>query len=106
MGDACSDTRNSGQTRSIDWPRAADGLSLAATPVFAIMALLAGAVDGGGTQAICATAHGAALGGMAWMYLLMSVFHVGPWLRRSGPGRARARRRRWRVGAFGRSGLP
>jgi len=53
------------------------GLSLAAAPVFAVMALLTalhGAMD-----PICGA--GSPLTGMAAMYGLMSAFHVAPWLR-------------------------
>ncbi len=61
---------------------AADGLSLAAAPAFAIMALVTGFFSGGAMDALCAAAHGGALlGGMVPMYLLMSAFHAGPWLR-------------------------
>jgi hypothetical protein len=57
-------------------------LSLAAAPTFAVMALLTGAVRGGGPDILCAAAHDAsALGGMAPMYWLMSVFHLAPWLK-------------------------
>ncbi len=57
-------------------------LSLAATPTFAIMALLAGISGGGPPDMLCAAAHGAsALGGMVPMYLLMSAFHLTPWLK-------------------------
>src|SRR5262249_4730898 len=59
---------------------AADGLSLAAAPTFAIMALLTGAFGGGPAEAICSAAH-APLGGMVPMYLLMSAFHLAPWLK-------------------------
>jgi hypothetical protein len=59
----------------------ADVLSLAATPTFAIMALLTSAFGGGPADAICAAAHGSPLGGMAPMYLLMSAFHLAPWLK-------------------------
>ncbi|MFC5435268.1 hypothetical protein ACFPME_01785 [Rhodanobacter umsongensis] len=57
-------------------------LALAATPTFALMAVLAGAHDGGPMDMPCSAAHGASpLSGMIPMYVLMSVFHGGPWLR-------------------------
>ncbi len=56
-------------------------LGLAATPVFAGMALLTW-MQGGDADVICSTMRGGSvLGGMAPMYLLMSAFHAGPWLR-------------------------
>jgi hypothetical protein len=55
---------------------AADWLSLAAAPTFAAMALVTAL--GGGPDMLCATSP---IGGMVPMYGLMSVFHVGPWLR-------------------------
>jgi hypothetical protein len=56
-------------------------LGLAATPTFAIMALLTGA-GGGPPDMICSTARDAfPLGGMVPMYLLMSAFHAAPWLK-------------------------
>jgi hypothetical protein len=70
--------------------RAAGVLSLAAAPTFALMALLTGAFDAG-ADLLCAVAHHASpLSGMVVMYLLMSAFHAGPWLkllaaRRAGP---------------------
>lgn len=60
---------------------AADWLALAASPVFAIMALVSGVLDGGPAEMICASGHMSAMSGMAVMYLLMSIFHVSPWLR-------------------------
>ncbi len=61
---------------------AADFLSLAAAPTFAIMAFVTGFLGGGAMDALCAAAHGGArLGGMVPMYALMSAFHSGPWLR-------------------------
>ena len=55
---------------------AADWLCLAATPTFAIMALLA-ARDGGQPDILCTAMQDASpLTGMAAMYLLMSVFHA------------------------------
>jgi hypothetical protein len=58
---------------------AADWLSLAAAPTFATMALVT-VVLGGGAEPIC-SAHGSLMSGMIPMYLLMSAFHAGPWLR-------------------------
>jgi hypothetical protein len=58
---------------------AADWLGLAAAPAFATMALMTGCL-GGGTDPLC-SAHGSLMSGMAPMYLLMSAFHAGPWLR-------------------------
>jgi hypothetical protein len=59
----------------------ADWLCLAATPTFAIMALLTAL--GGGERALLCTAmqHASPLGGMVPMYLLMSAFHSAPWLK-------------------------
>ena len=68
-------------------------LSLAAAPTFAIMALLTG-VLGGDSSMLCSSAqHASPLTGMVAMYLLMSAFHLAPWLklissRRSDPQRA------------------
>jgi hypothetical protein len=61
--------------------RAADCLSLAAAPVFALMALSTALFGGGSMDTIC-SAHGASLlGGMFPMYALMSAIHLGPWLK-------------------------
>jgi hypothetical protein len=60
--------------------RADRWLSLAAAPIFAMMALLTG-VLGGGVDAICSVAGASPLGGMVPMYLLMSAFHSAPWLK-------------------------
>src|SRR5580693_5391420 len=63
--------------------RVADGLSLAAAPSFALMALVSG-VSGGPMDMMCSAMPGALpLSGMTWMYLLMSIFHSGPWLKRA-----------------------
>jgi hypothetical protein len=59
-----------------------NGLYLAATPTFAIMAVLTG-VSGVNADMVCSAAHGASpLSGMVPMYVLMSAFHAAPWLRR------------------------
>jgi len=60
----------------------ADWLCLAAAPTFAIMALLTGVWGGGQMAMTCSTAPDASpLSGMAAMYLLMSAFHLTPWLK-------------------------
>lgn len=52
-------------------------LGLAAAPTFAVMAW----VVAGAPATICASDTGPLpLDGMAWMYLLMSLFHLPPWL--------------------------
>jgi hypothetical protein len=57
-------------------------LSLAATPTFAIMALLTAVHGGSVPQMLCSTAQeGSPLTGMLVMYVLMSAFHLGPWLK-------------------------
>jgi hypothetical protein len=62
--------------------RGADWLCLAATPTFAMMALLAAFPGGGPPDMLCAAAqHGSPLSGMATMYWLMSAFHSAPWLK-------------------------
>jgi hypothetical protein len=69
---------------------AADWLSLAAAPTFAIMALLT-AVLGGGSP-LCAARGASPLVGMVPMYLLMSAFHASSWLKLISARRAEARR--------------
>ena len=59
--------------------KAANGLYLAAAPTFATMALLTGVL--GSADALCSTASASSLGGMVPMYLLMSAFHLAPWLK-------------------------
>lgn len=60
---------------------AADWLCLAATPAFAFMALLTGVLGGGSPDMLCAAADALPLNGMVLMYLLMSAFHLSPWLK-------------------------
>ena len=66
-----------------EWPKpGADRLlSLAAASTFAMMALLTGVLGGGGVDALCSIAGASPLGGMVPMYLLMSAFHLAPWLK-------------------------
>ena len=60
---------------------AARWLALAAAPTFASMALLTGFSGEGAAATICSAAHDASpLNGMVLMYLLMSAFHLTPWL--------------------------
>ena len=54
-------------------------LCLAATPTFAIMALLT-CLDGSAMDRLCSSGPGALLSGLVPMYLLMSAFHSPPWL--------------------------
>ena len=60
---------------------AAEFLSLAAAPTFATMALLTSIAGDGHADIVCSAGHGPWLGGMVPMYLLMSAFHAGAWLR-------------------------
>ena len=60
----------------------AEWLSLAAAPVFSALALAA-TLSGGPADALCTVSREASsLGGMAPMYAVMAVLHLGPWLRR------------------------
>ena len=56
-------------------------LALAATPTFAIMAVLTAMSGGNPADMLCSAGHGSALGGMVPMYLLMSAFHSAAWLK-------------------------
>ncbi|KAA3447877.1 hypothetical protein C7I87_25190 [Mesorhizobium sp. SARCC-RB16n] len=57
----------------------ADWLCLAAAPTFALMALLT-CVSGGDGAMLC-MGSSSPIVGMPAMYLLMSAFHLVPWLR-------------------------
>ncbi len=62
--------------------RAADWVSLAAAPTFALMAVVTGILDRGVLHMGCSAAtHMSPLTGMVPMYALMSAFHLTPWLR-------------------------
>lgn len=56
-------------------------LPLAAAPTFAVMALLTSVLGGGAADALCSIAGASPLSGMVPMYLLMSAFHLAPWLK-------------------------
>ena len=67
--------------------RVGDGLALAAAPAFAVMACLAWSGHAGHGHMNA----GAAPSGMTLMYLLMSLFHLAPWLRLPHRGLGQAR---------------
>ena len=62
-------------------PGSAAWLDLAAAPIFAIMALWS-AFFGGRPDMLCLAMQGSSLmSAMTVMYLLMSAFHLSPWLK-------------------------
>lgn len=74
-----------GENANPGTPGMADWLCLAAAPTFALMALLT-CILGGDAAMLCMGANasppaGLPLTGMPAMYLLMSAFHLAPWLR-------------------------
>lgn len=60
-------------------PGLANRLALAAAPTFALIALWTG-LSGAPPDMMCMRAA-SPLNGMTAMYVLMSAFHAGPWLR-------------------------
>jgi hypothetical protein len=58
----------------------AERLHFAAAPTFALMAVLT-ALHESPIDNICSAASAGSLNGMVIMYVLMSVFHVAPWLK-------------------------
>ena len=98
MSHACCDGAESRAPRATTALRLADGLALAASPTFAGMGLLSALAGGDPAAMICSAGHLSALTGMATMYLLMSAFHIGPWLRLiAGPSRPEKAAAIWRV---------
>lgn len=85
MTEVCTDGRGSGAIRRESGnpaaTSAADFLYLAAAPTFAVMALVTGTLGGGSPDALCSIAGTSPLVGMIPMYLLMSAFHLAPWLK-------------------------
>ncbi len=74
-----------GASRDVERPAPAldinKWLGLAATPTFAVMALLTSILRGDSMALLCSAGHGSPLDGMMFMYLLMSAFHSAPWLK-------------------------
>jgi hypothetical protein len=56
-------------------------LSLAAAPSFAVMAMICAVLQGRPDPICSAMSDPSPLGGMVPMYVLMSAFHLAPWLR-------------------------
>jgi hypothetical protein len=81
---------NCGEDNKMYWPLDAVRLiSLAASPCFAIMALMTG-LSSSPMDRFCSFGHIVPLTGMATMYLLMSAFHSPAWLNLlGGPNRIR-----------------
>jgi len=75
-GADCDDAGGAAARRLAKW------LGLAAAPTFATMALLTGVLGDGKMAMMCSAAQDpSSLGGMVPMYLLMSAFHLAPWLK-------------------------
>ena len=71
-----------GKIASSPWPAmdAARGLGLAAAPAFALMAWISAVGSPGMTMCSAASAF-MPLNEMALMYVLMSFFHLSPWMK-------------------------
>ena len=85
MTEAYHTNSNGGASRDDEGAAAAlgiaKGLCLAAMPTFAIMALMTGVLGEGPMDMLCSPGHGSSLTGMVTMYMLMSAFHLAPWLK-------------------------
>ena len=62
----------------MNWSR---WLALAASPSFALMALVSLVQGADPATLLCSAAGRAPFGGMTAMYALMSLFHAPPWIR-------------------------
>lgn len=73
------------ESRTGPWPAhgAVRWLALAAAPTFALMAWIA-ATDAS-AMALCTSSSLLPVDGMTAMYLLMSLFHLPPWLKLATP---------------------
>jgi hypothetical protein len=70
---------NSGGARAWQLSRATGWLALAASPTFALMAWIAR--NDVASMAFCSSGLSISpIGGMTAMYVLMSLFHLSPWL--------------------------
>jgi hypothetical protein len=67
--------------RSIALFKLTDALALAASPTFAVMAVLTSTLGSDPAAVLCSAAHTSPLSGMTVMYLLMSALHIAPWAR-------------------------
>lgn len=81
MSQCCSGEPDSVATHRSAALWAADALSLAASPTFAIMALVSAVTGGGSTEMLGIGAHASQMSGMVTMYLLMSAFHATAWIK-------------------------
>jgi hypothetical protein len=82
MSQACSGGSNErAMHRNARTLSTTDVLALAASPTFALMALLTAVLGSGPAELLCSTALASPLNGMVTMYLLMSAFHATPWLK-------------------------
>jgi hypothetical protein len=91
VSEICSVSAAAGTSR-VAAHRLARWLALAATPTFAIMAVLTAVLGGDPADMLCSAGGGLSLGGMVPMYLLMSAFHASAWLRLMSERRGRGGR--------------
>ena len=80
MSEVCSGGSDRGATRR-NALRVADALALAASPTFAMMALVTAVMGGSSAEMFGMGAHVSPVGGMVTMYVLMSAFHASAWLK-------------------------
>ncbi|PSJ63107.1 hypothetical protein [Pseudaminobacter soli (ex Li et al. 2025)] len=77
----CGESDERAHNRDAGVLKATDWLGLAASPTFAIMALLTSVFGSGQAEMLCSGMQWSPLSGMATMYVLMSAFHSAPWLK-------------------------